>query len=245
MIDTSIDYKTKYEELFLEHASLRHELDQLKRLVFGSRHEKFIPSTAQEQLALGLDVQTVAPAPASIQTIAYTRSNKKETSDTISTGRMKLPADLPREKVILEPEGDVRALNKIGEEITEELERIPGKFFVRQYIRPKYAKPNGEGVLIAELPARPIDKGIAGPGLLAQIIIDKYTDHLPVHRQVQRFEREGIKLSSSTLTDWIGATCALLEPLYEVLRKEVLQQNYLQADETVCLETANRNAVCC
>lgn len=234
MIATAIDYKAKYEDLFFKYTHLQHELDQLKRLVFGSRHEKFIPSTAQEQLALGLHIhiQTVEPPPASTQTIAYTRSNKKETTDPISTGRMKLPAELPREKVILEPEGDVSELKKIGEEITEELERIPGKFFVKQYIRPKYAKPNGEGVLIAELPPRPIDKGIAGPGLLAQIIIDKYTDHLPIHRQVQRFEREGVKLSSSTLTDWIGATCALLEPLYEVLRKEVLSDDYLQVDET-------------
>ena len=171
MIATAIDYKAKYEDLFFKYTHLQHELDQLKRLVFGSRHEKFIPSTAQEQLALGLHIQTVEPPPASTQTIAYTRSNKKETTDPISTGRMKLPAELPREKVILEPEGDVSELKKIGEEITEELERIPGKFFVKQYIRPKYAKPNGEGVLIAELPPRPIDKGIAGPGLLAQIII--------------------------------------------------------------------------
>ena len=232
MIDVAIDYKAKYEDLFFKYTHLQHELDQLKRLVFGSRHERFIPSTTAAQLALGLDVQTVEPAPASIQTIAYTRSNKKETTGPISSGRMKLPADLPREKVVLEPEGDVSELRKIGEEVTEELERIPGKFFVKQYIRPKYAKANGQGVLIAELPPRPIDKGIAGPGLLAQIIIDKYTDHLPVHRQVQRFEREGIKLSSSTITDWIGVTCALLDPLYEVLRKEVLQQDYLQVDET-------------
>lgn len=72
-------------------------------------------------------------------------------------------------------------MKKIGEEIAEELERIPGKLLVRQYVRPKYARPLEEGIVIADLPARPIDKGIAGPGLLAQIIIDKYTDHLPVH----------------------------------------------------------------
>jgi transposase len=145
---------------------------------------------------------------------------------------MKLPASLPREQVIIEPHEDVTGWTRIGEEITEELERIPGKLFVRQYVRPKYAKPDGEGVIIGELPARPIDKGIAGPGLLAQIIIDKYTDHLPVHRQIQRFEREGIKLPASTLTDWISGTCSLLEPLYEVHRKLVLSSHYLQVDET-------------
>ncbi len=212
---------------------LRHELDQLKRLVFGSRHERFIPATPQEQLDLGLAVdkrQSIEPTV--VQKIEYTREQKKEAAEKVQTGRMKLPADLPRERVVLEPTEDVSGFKKIGEEITEELERIPGKLFVRQYVRPKYARPQGEGVVIADLPARPIDKGIAGPGLLAQIVIDKYTDHLPVYRQLQRFEREGIKLSSSTLTDWIGGTCALLEPLYETLKRQVLSSDYLQADET-------------
>lgn len=234
MLEAAINYKEKYEELYMEHLHLRHELDQLKRLVFGSRHERFVPSTPQEQLALGLEAsrscpQTISPAP--VQTIEYTRT-KRTSTEKVNTGRMKLPDDLPREEVLLEPDQDVSGLTMIGKEITEELERIPGKLFVRQYIRPKYALPNGEGVVIADLPARPIDKGIPGPGLLAQIVIDKYTDHLPIHRQQQRFEREGIKLPSSTLTDWIAATCALLDPLYEALKREVLSSDYLQADET-------------
>jgi transposase len=234
VLEAAIDYKEKYEELYLEHINLRHELDQLKRLVFGSRHERFVPSTPQEQLALGLEAthassQTISLAP--VQTIEYTRT-KNTSTEKVNTGRMRLPADLPREEVILEPDQDVSGLTVIGKEITEELERIPGKLFVRQYIRPKYALPNGEGVVIADLPARPIDKGIPGPGLLAQIVIDKYTDHLPIHRQIQRFEREGIKLASSTLTDWISGTCTLLDPLYEELKRRVLSANYLQADET-------------
>lgn len=232
MLAAAVDYKEKYETLFIEYSNLRHELDQLKRLVFGSRHERFVATTSPDQLALQLEVQpsSAPPAPA-LEKIEYTRK-KKEVSQKVHTGRMKLPANLPREQVIIEPDQDVTGWAKIGEEITEELERIPGKLFVRQYVRPKYARPDGEGVVIAELPTRPIDKGIAGPGLLAQVIIDKYTDHLPVYRQVQRFEREGIRLPASTLTDWISGTCALLEPLYEVHRKLVLSSNYLQADET-------------
>src|SRR5690606_4305565 len=199
---------------------------------FGSKHERFIPATSPEQLSLGLSAEAVKPAEVvAVEKIEYTRK-KKQSSEKINTGRMKLPADLPREQVILEPDEDVSGYIRIGEEVTEELERIPGKLFVRQYLRPKYAKPEGAGVVIAELPARPIDKGIPGPGLLAQIVIDKYTDHLPVHRQLQRFEREGIKLASSTLGDWISGTCALLEPLYEALKSEVLSSDYLQADET-------------
>lgn len=233
VVEASIDYKEKYESLFIEHLNLRHELDQLKRLVFGSRHERFIPSTPQEQLALGLAVEkTEAPSTGITQTIEYTRRQKKESTEKLQTGRMKLPADLPREQVILEPQQDVSGMKKIGEEITEELERIPGKLFVRQYVRPKYARPHEEGIVIADLPARPIDKAIAGPGLLAQIVIDKYTDHLPVYRQIQRFEREGITLSSSTITDWISGTCSLLEPLYDELRRQVLSSDYLQVDET-------------
>ena len=231
MIVEAINYKEKYEDIFIQYTQLQHELDQLKRLVFGSRHERFVPSTPQEQLALGLNIAQAEPVAPSIQTIEYTRE-KKETTEKIATGRMKLPASLPREQVIIEPTEDVTGWKKIGEEITEELERIPGKLFVKQYIRPKYARPNGEGIVIGELPSRPIEKGIAGPGLLAQIIIDKYTDHLPIYRQIQRFEREGIKLPASTLTDWISATCTLLEPLYEVHRKLVLNSDYLQVDET-------------
>lgn len=220
------------EELLVTVVELKHELDQLKRLVYGSRHERFVPSEPQEQLTLGLNATASPAVPAPVKTIEYTRTEKKAATEKVSTGRMKFPADLPREKVILEPSEDVSGMKKIGEEITEELEHIPGKLFVRQYIRPKYARPQGQGVVIAALPPRPIDKGIAGPGLLAQIIIDKYTDHLPVHRQLQRFEREGIKLPSSTLIDWISGTCSLLEPLYHELRKQVLSANYLQVDET-------------
>lgn len=234
MLEAATDYKEKYEALYIEHINLRHELDQLKRLIFGSRHERFVPSTPQEQLALGLETtrsSSQTTSPATVQTIEYTRT-KKTVTEKVNTGRMKLPADLPREEVVLEPDQDVSGLTVIGKEITEELERVPGKLFVRQYIRPKYALPNGEGVVIADLPARPIDKGIPGPGLLAQIVIDKYTDHLPVHRQLQRFEREGIKLASSTLTDWISGTCTLLDPLYEELKRQVLSADYLQADET-------------
>lgn len=230
--ETIINYKEKYEAACIELINLRHELDQLKRLVFGSKHERFIPATSPAQLSLGLAAEAVKPVEVvAVEKIEYTRK-KKQSSEKVNTGRMKLPADLPREQVILEPDEDVSGYIRIGEEVTEELERIPGKLFVRQYLRPKYAKPEGAGVVIAELPARPIDKGIPGPGLLAQIVIDKYTDHLPVHRQLQRFEREGIKLASSTLGDWISGTCALLEPLYEALKSEVLSSDYLQADET-------------
>jgi transposase len=151
---------------------------------------------------------------------------------------MKLPAHLPREQVIIEPKEDVTGLKKIGEGITEELDYTPGKFFVRQIIRPKYAKPledNGlerTEIIIAPMPVRPIDKCIAGSALLAHIVVNKYIDHLPVYRQVQRFTREGMKLPASTITGWISQVCALLEVLYAVHCKLVFDGDYIQGDET-------------
>jgi hypothetical protein len=86
--------------------------------------------------------------------------------------------------------------------------------------------------LIGELPSRPLEKAMAGQGLLAQIVIDKYVDHLPLYRQMQRFERSGVKLPYSTLTDWVSSTCKLIEPLFDALKKEVLKSGYLHVDET-------------
>ncbi len=102
----------------------------------------------------------------------------------------------------------------------------------KQYRRIKYAKPAGEGVLIGGLPVRPVETAMAGPGLLAQVVIDKYADHLPLYRQLQHFERSGIKLPYATLADWVSATCTLITTLYEALKAEVLQSVYLHADET-------------
>ena len=222
-------------ELFLQNNQLRHELDQLKRLIFGSRNERFLSVTSPGQLALDIASPSSSSlvTPPVMETIEYNRKKVSPSkTEKVQTGRMPLPASLPREQIIIEPTEDVTGWKKIGQEITEELERIPGKLFVRQYVRNKYVKPNGETIVIGELPDRPIAKGIAGPGLLAQIVIDKYVDHLPVYRQVQRFEREGMKLPISTLADWISGTCDLLEPLYELHRKQVLSMDYIQADET-------------
>jgi transposase len=145
---------------------------------------------------------------------------------------MALPADLPREVITIEPEGDTTRLKKIGEEITEQLDVTPAKFFVRRFVRPKYALPEGEGVIIGKLPSQPIDKCIAGPGLLAQVITDKYVDHLPLYRQEQRYNRVGITLPPSTLCNWKSGACNVITPVYNAMVKDVLQTNYLHVDET-------------
>jgi transposase len=122
-------------------------------------------------------------------------------------------------------------MRKIGQEITEELDLKPASLFVRRYIRPRYVSKE-ETFHIAPSPSRPIEKGMPGPGLLSEIICDKFVYHLPFYRQVQRYEQLGMKIPASTLEGWFEAVCALLEPLYQTLLKEVFSSTYLQCDET-------------
>ena len=231
----NIDYKPLYEQSKLRIEKLEHELLQLKKMIFGSRHERFIPSDINpSQLSLDIKADVVATCSiAEAKKITYIRTDiTTEQKPVAHPGRMKLSETLRREEIIIEPTEDITGCRKMGEEITEVLEYEPGELFVKKYVRVKYAKANNVGVLIGELPARPLEKAMAGPGLLAQIIIDKYIDHLPLHRQMQRFERGGIKLAYSTLSDWVSGTCELIKPLYEALKAEVLKSNYLHADET-------------
>ncbi len=219
----------------LQIENFRAELNALKKMIFGSKHERFIPSSPpSSQLLLDVRAETIASCSvADAKKISYVRNNISVEQKPIQhPGRMKLPENLRREEIIIEPTGDTTGCKKMGEEITEVLEYEPGELFVKKFIRNKYAKQNNEGVLIGTLPARPIEKAMAGEGLLAQIVIDKYADHLPLYRQMQRFERSGVKLSYSTLTDWVSGACKLIEPLFEALKKEVLQSNYLHVDET-------------
>lgn len=212
-----------------------HELAQLKKMIFGSRSERFVPAVAPGQTALALEMETVEAKPAVEQTITYTRK-KEQPGTTVKHGRLPLPAHFDRVIITIEPKEDVSGLKCIGEEITEELDYKPGKLFVNKFVRPKYVKPEAadcsQKILIGELPSRPIEKGIPGPGLLANIIIDKYVDHLPCYRQIQRIETLGMRIPASTMSEWLRATSDLLNPLYETLVKEVLKQTYLQADET-------------
>lgn len=147
-------------------------------------------------------------------------------------GRRPIPDHLPRVDVILEPEEDISGCVKMGEEITEELDYMPGYFFVRRFIRPKYARPHNEGVAIAPAPVRIIEKGIPGPNLIAFILISKYVDHLPLHRQLAIFRRSGIDINEVTFTGWVRQAGTQLNALYARIRSHLLQADYLMADET-------------
>ena len=248
-IATDIDYKILHQQeveqkvrlqkeneiLRFKLTSLQEQFNQLQKMIFGSRHERFVPANGNPS-QLNLDIQAEAVAHWSItdaRKISYTRRTAEITEiKKDHPGRMKLPEHLERREMIIEPAGKTEGCKKIGEEVTEELEYEPGKLFVNRFVRPKYATPANEGVIIAPMVERPLPKAIAGPGLLAQIVIDKYVDHLPLYRQMERFKREGINIAYSTITDWISATCKLITPLYDALFKLILQSDYLHADES-------------
>ena len=234
---TTIDYKALYEDQKLVIAAMRHEIDQLRKMIFGSRHERFETASHQSQLTLGLAVDAIANVTTESIAVTTTKTISKAIPVPVAhPGRSPLPAHLRREETILEPVVIPEGSKKIGEEITEELEYEPGELYVKKYIRPKYAlaatQEGDVSVVIAPMPVRPVDKAIAGPGLLAQIIIDKYVDHLPLYRQQQRFARGGVNLSDSTISGWVSAVCNLLMPLHQALKHQIMNSGYIHADET-------------
>ena len=166
-----------YEELLIENVRLKAEIASLKRLIFGQKRERVFPVRDDQQLVLSGFDQKNQPQFKTEQ-ISYTRH--KVVKNPTPHGRQPLPSHLPRKEIVIEPEEDTSGMKKIGEEITEELEYKPGSLYVNRYIRPKYARQNGEGVVIGMLPSRPIEKGMAGPGLFAPIMINKIVDHLPI-----------------------------------------------------------------
>lgn len=224
--DTITLSRKEYQELLL----IKEELAQLKRLIFGKKNERFIPSD-DSQASLFAAEGAVEPEPEQ-QTITYTKEKKSGKKQPI---RLALPAHLPREEQVLEPESKQQDAIKIGESVTEILEYTPGKVYVKRYVRPKYVQPDpakGQQVVVASLPSLPIPSGNAGPGLLAQLLISKYVDHLPFYRQVQIFKRHGVTLSESTISGWFKTVCKLLEPLYDEIQKQVLASGYINGDET-------------
>jgi transposase len=162
-------------------------------------------------------------------------------------GRRKIPADLPRERVIHDlPEeqkpcpccGQMRHV--IGKQVRETFDWVPAKVKVIEHVRLTYAcrhceqaaVPSGPQIITADPPSSPIAKGLAEPGLLAQIIVSKYGDHLPLHRLERIFERHGIDIARSTMCDWMANCAGLLRPLYALMVKEVLASKVIHTDDT-------------
>ena len=211
--------------------ALSFQLAQLQRMIFGAKSERFVPASSPNQMSLDIESEAaVIPEPEEVTIEAHDR--KKKANDKKHPVRMPFPAELLREEIILDPKEDMSGYKKIGEEITEELEYIEPKLFVRRFIRTRFAKEDNSAVIIAPMPTRVIEKGLFGPKLITQLIVDKYVDHLPLYRQMNRFERAGIKLAASTLSDTIAKVCELMFPLYECLKSTILNADYIQVDET-------------
>jgi len=186
--------QAEIERLTRERDYLKAQVEMFQRMQFGQKRERFEGDPAQTMLPFNAEPAEVEHQQEEIkEKIEYVRKRPNH------HGRAKLPEHLPVEEIEIHPGGDLSRMVCIGKEITEELECEPAKFYIKRYIRYKYAAKNGEGVKIAELPERVIDKGIPGAGLLAMILTDKYMDHLPLYRQKQRFARENIHIPSSTI----------------------------------------------
>jgi transposase len=136
----------------------------------------------------------------------------------------------------LAPAEDVTGLQPIGQEITETLEYQPAEIYVKQIVRKEYLKPSADGTtatrVIAQLPNNGFSKCIAGTSLLSHIAISKYVDHLPIYRLQQIFKRDKVTIDEATIYGWLKRVCHLIEPLYQLHKKTVLETKYLSADET-------------
>lgn len=219
------------QALYIE--KLKFELARFKRWHFGAKSEQL----GTEQLALW---QSELEAD-----IAATERKLEEVAPSASVvakpkgiaKRERLPDWLPRVEIRHElPSCNCAQcggpLTQIGEEIAEQLDVIPSKFFVRRHIRPKYACRGCETVTAAPMPAQVIDKGLPAPGLLAQVIVSKYLDHSPLHRQEGMYARMGVEIARSTMAGWLGRSQWGLEALVECLRAELIGEPYVLADET-------------
>jgi transposase len=229
-----------------QHRSNAQEIEHLKlviekyrRMIFGRKSEKL---TAQlEQLEFRLEeLETAQAADEAVQ-------DAKDASQQSSTQtarkprrrpvRKPLPEDLPREVIAHLPPHSCcpdcgGALRQFGQDVSEQLERIPATYKVIRHVRPKFACAGCERVVEAPAPARPIERGLPGPALLAHVLVSKYGDHSPLYRQSEIYAREGVDLDRSTLAGWVGPASELLAPLVDEIRKHVMAAAKIHADDT-------------
>ena len=210
---------------------LTHENAILKRLKFAAKSEAY--SAEQKSLldeTLDSDLAAVAAEIEGLQASAKAPGEKQ------APKREKLPANLPRREVHHEPEnttcGCGTPMQRIGEDVAEKLDYQPGVFTVERHIRGKWVCKCCERITQAPVAPHVIDKGLPTASLLAQVLVAKYLDHLPLYRQEAIFERAGHLIARSTLAQWVGDCGVQLQPLVDALAAELLRQPVLHADET-------------
>ena len=211
----------------IEHLKL--VIAKLRRMIFGTKSEKVSREIEQLELKLEeLETQRAERVTASTEASAPAKTKPV---------RRPLPEHLPREVHTHLPAEDAcpdcgGQLRKLGEDVSEILERVPATYKVIRHVRVKMACTRCDVIVQAPAPSRPIERGLAGPNLLAHVLVSKYAVHLPLYRQSEIFAREGIDLDRSTLADWVGAASHLLAPLVDQIRKHVLAADKIHADDT-------------
>lgn len=212
----------------VEHLKLL--IAKLRRMQFGRKSEKL--DRQIEQLELRLEDLQADEGAAPIE-ISKTQRTAPEVPQ-----RKPLPEHLPRDTRTYLPESGERcaqcgaAMKQLGEDVSEQLEYVPASFRVIRHVRPKFACSCCDHIAQASAPSRPIERGLAGPGLLAHVLVSKFADHVPLYRQSAIYAREGVELERSTLAKWVGHTASLLQPLVEAIRRHVMAASKLHADDT-------------
>lgn len=230
----------KHTQVIQQHAVLttqlseqKNEIDRLQLLILKLRRMQFGPSSERlarhiDQLELQLEDLETARASRPMPAVVESAPTKP--------ARRPLEPWLPREVELLEPEEAMcpdcgGPLDHLGEDTSEMLEYVPARFKVIRTVRPKFNCTRCDRILQQPAPHRPIARGLAGPGLLAHVLVAKYADHLPLYRQSGIYERSGIELDRSTLADWVGGASRTLEPLVDALRQYVLGATKLHGDD--------------
>lgn len=231
------------EEAYLQEINrLQCQIYDLLRRCWGKKSEKRLPDSPDQLSICWQTPQDSAPAQqlqeeaeksAREEEKSYSRFRKSFQDKKIHPhGPKCLPAEIERiADTPIDPEGDLQGCVLLGQEITEKLEVMPARVYVRQIIRNKYKTPDGR-ILIAPLPTQALWRSHAGASALSHIIVGKYADHLPLHRQLGIFQREGVRLSPSTVSNWCLAAAQEVEPIYNELRELLRKQSYVMADET-------------
>jgi len=220
-------------------AKLMAEIARLKRWRFGRSAERMDATLQQLQLLLD-DLQV--PAENAIEQEALPAEESTHASAAPKVTRLRrvpraLPAHLPRETIVHSPASchcpDCGAMmRKLGEDISEMLDFVPGYFKVLRHIRPKFSCGHCARIVQLPAPSRPLERALPGPGLLAQVIVAKYADHCPLYRQQGIYRRSGVDLDRATLAEWVGGASRLLDPLVEALGRYVRAAEKLHADDT-------------
>ena len=237
----------KHNESLQQHKRHSEEIEHLKlviekyrRMIFGRKSEKL--NRELEQLEFRLEeLETAQAADEAAQEAAEAQQPSSPGSGqqrrSARPRRKPLPEDLPREVITHLPAHKCcpdcgSELRKFGEDVSEQLERIPASYKVIRHVRPKFACGGCERVVEAPAPGRPIEFGLPGPNLLAHVLVSKYGDHQPLYRQSEIYALEGIDLDRSTLAGWVGAASELLVPLADEIRKYVMSASKVHADDT-------------